>query len=135
MRKFYGLLILVGFVSCASLPTYILPTCSSPEDAEAWINQNIEYNIDDRIASPEETVRAGAGCCIDTAILCLAMVKNGTGEEGRLVFYNTPYGEHTTARFQGYEYGYIEDSHQIGRTLSYRDAMGLVGHIGAINLW
>jgi hypothetical protein len=135
MRKIYGLVALVILVSCAPLPTYNLPVCSSPEDAGEWIDQNIEPFEADIIASPEQTINSAQGCCIDKALLCLAMARQSVGIEGKLVLYSTPYGDHATALFDGYEYGYIEGSNRIGQPFSYRDAMGLIGRDRTLYLW
>ena len=130
--KYLPLALILAF-SCAVIPNYNLPTCTSPEDAGAWIVENINYVLDDYTASPEQTVLTGEGDCRDKAILCLAMVKQNLGVEGKIVLYDTPYGQHATAKFPGYEFGYIEGSTQLGRPIHYYWAMTrLVGHSGTI---
>jgi hypothetical protein len=135
MRKIYGLLAIVIFASCAPLATFDIPSCESVEAAGEWIDQNVEQVENDTIASPEQTAATLEGCCIDKALLCLAMARQSVGIEGKLVLYSTPYGDHATALFDGYEYGYIEGSHRMGQPFSYRDAMGLIGHYRTLYLW
>jgi hypothetical protein len=114
-----------------------VPIFGSAEEAGRWIKKNIALDEKDdaRVAPPQETVDLAYGACIDLAVLCLVAVKQGTGEQGRLAFYDTPDGEHATAVFDGYEFNFIEGGHRIGRTLSYDDAMRLIGHEGPIYLW
>ena len=129
-------LIAVLFASCAVIPAFDVPGCTSPEDAGAWIDLNIKYqNTDGIIDSPSDTVARGDGNCIDKALLCLAMVSQSVGIEGKLIMYKTPYGDHATAQFDGFEFGYIEGSRQVGRPFSYRDAMSLIGKSNQLMVW
>lgn len=135
MRKIYGFALLVILVSCAPLTTFNLPSCSSPQDAGAWIDRNVKQVEAETIASPKETAATLRGCCIDKVLLCLAMARQSVGIEGQLIFYRTPLGDHATALFDGYEYGYIEVSSQVGQPFSYRDAMALIGRSRDLRLW
>jgi hypothetical protein len=126
-------LVAVLFSSCSVVPTFDVPSCSSPEDAGLWIHSNIKYQNDLLIKSPNDTVLSKSGNCTSKAILCLAMVKQSLGIEGEIIFYDTPDGQHSTAKFPGYEFGYIEGSSRVGRPVPYYWAMvNLVGQEGTI---
>lgn len=128
-------LLSLAFLSCAPLLTYNVPAAGSLGDIAFWISQNIEDDGNGKVDAPDVTAETRRGNCIDKALLCLAMARQGLGVEGEVILYQTPYGDHATARFEGFEYGYIEGSRQVGRPFSYRDAMGLIGRSMPIYVW
>ena len=149
VMKRYLSLIFILFISCANVT---VPEFSHPNDANAWVHDNIQYK--DRvpfsfyIQNPNATLMLRTGICADMAVLLMKILKNQFNIESEYVgviidINDSVYGRHALVRIQSDPYivyydptagtiyfngnGLIEMSYPIYHVRDYNSTMFMVG--------